>query len=401
MARVSLEGVSKVFPNGERAVDCVDLEIHDREFLVLVGPSGCGKTTTLRMIAGLEAPSSGKIAIGDRIVNDVAPKDRDIAMVFQNYALYPHMSVYKNMSFGLELRFGGGLVARLLRRLFKPAKAAQLESRRKTIQDRVRQAAELLGIEQLLDRMPRQLSGGERQRVALGRAIVREPAAFLFDEPLSNLDAKLRVEMRRELKRLHRELNATIVHVTHDQVEALTLGQRVVVMSDGRIQQVGRPLDVYQQPKNRFVASFVGSPPMNFVEGELREIDKLATFVGPGVTLGLGTSEAGELLKSELDKPATLGVRPEDVLLDDDSGTIVGRFRVVDVEPLGDSEILDLEAIGELKEEAGGNAPTRLLCKVAARQSRKEGDLVDVRMNSNRLHVFSPTGENLTFLESR
>jgi len=233
MARVSLEGVSKVFPNGERAVDSLDLEIHDREFLVLVGPSGCGKTTTLRMIAGLEAPSSGKIAIGDRIVNDVAPKDRDIAMVFQNYALYPHMSVYKNMSFGLELRFGGGLLARLLRRLFKPTKAAQLESRRKTIKDRVRQAAELLGIEHLLGRMPRQLSGGERQRVALGRAIVREPAAFLFDEPLSNLDAKLRVEMRRELKRLHRELNATIVHVTHDQVEALTLGQRVVVMSDG------------------------------------------------------------------------------------------------------------------------------------------------------------------------
>jgi ABC-type sugar transport system ATPase subunit len=401
MARVSLEGVSKVYPNGQKAVDNLDLEIRDREFLVLVGPSGCGKTTTLRMIAGLETPTSGKIAIGERVVNDVAPKDRDIAMVFQSYALYPHMSVYKNMAFGLELRFGGGLLARVLRRLFRPSKAARLESCRRTIKDRVRQAAELLGIEHLLGRMPRLLSGGERQRVALGRAIVREPAAFLFDEPLSNLDAKLRVEMRRELKRLHRELNSTVIHVTHDQVEALTLGQRVVVMKDGQIQQIGRPLDVYQRPKNRFVAGFIGSPPMSFVEGVLQEVEGISTFVGSGVRLPLHSSKVGNLVKSELGSCVTLGVRPEDVFVEGSLGTLAGRFRVSAIEPLGDSKVLDLEAINEPKSEASDKAAAQLQCKVGARESQEEGDLVDVRLYLDRLHVFSQAGENLTFMESK
>src|SRR6478736_2472981 len=243
MAEVSLDGVSKVYPDGTRAVDRIDLEIGDGEFMVLVGPSGCGKTTSLRMIAGLEEISEGTIRIGDRVVNDVAPKDRDIAMVFQNYALYPHMSVYKNMAFGLKLR---GMP-------------------KAQINERVMQAAKILDIEHLLERKPKQLSGGQRQRVAVGRAIVREPAAFLFDEPLSNLDAKLRVTTRAELKRLHQRLKTTTIYVTHDQEEAMTLGDRIVAMKDGKIQQADTPLVTYNFPVNRFVVGFIGMPPINFL----------------------------------------------------------------------------------------------------------------------------------------
>jgi len=271
MAGVVLAGVSRVYPGGFQAVQHLDLEVRDKEFLVLVGPSGCGKSTTLRMIAGLEEASGGEIRIGGRVVNDVAPKDRDIAMVFQNYALYPHMSVYRNMSFGLELRYGSGWLQRAWRRLFQPARAAELSVARSGIDQQVRSAAKMLGIEPLLERMPRQLSGGERQRVAVGRAIVRQPAAFLFDEPLSNLDARLRVDMRRELRQLHRRLQATIVYVTHDQVEALTLGDRVAVMDQGAIHQIGSPMEVYDHPKDRFVAGFIGSPPMNFLEGRIKD----------------------------------------------------------------------------------------------------------------------------------
>src|SRR6266852_4349486 len=241
MAQVVIRNLNKKF-DGVHAVNDVNLQIRDKEFMVLVGPSGCGKTTTLRMVAGLESITSGEISIGDRVVNELAPMDRDIAMVFQNYALYPHMSVYDNMAFGLKMRKLG----------------------RPEIEKRVREAADILGIRELLKRKPRQLSGGQRQRVALGRAIVRHPQVFLFDEPLSNLDAKLRVQMRVELKKLHDRLGTTAIYVTHDQVEAMTLGDRVVVMKDGVVQQMGEPLELYNQPANRFVASFIGSPGMNF-----------------------------------------------------------------------------------------------------------------------------------------
>src|SRR4249920_2257685 len=243
MAQVVLKDLNKKFDE-VHAVKDVNLTIRDKEFMVFVGPSGCGKTTTLRMVAGLEEISSGEISIGDRVVNDLPPKDRDIAMVFQNYALYPHMTVYDNMAFGLKMR-----------KFAKPE-----------IEKRVKEAAEILGIQELLKRKPRQLSGGQRQRVAVGRAIVRHPQVFLFDEPLSNLDAKLRVQMRVELKRLHERLETTAIYVTHDQVEAMTLGTRVVVMKDGRVQQVGEPLELYGRPANKFVAGFIGSPAMNFVD---------------------------------------------------------------------------------------------------------------------------------------
>src|SRR5438874_5865298 len=248
MAQVLLDKVSKVYPGNVKAVDAIDLGIRDQEFVVLVGPSGCGKRTTLRRVAGLEEISDGTIRIGNRVVNDVPPKDRDIAMVFQNYALYPHMTVYKNMAFGLKLR---GMP-------------------RPEIDQRVQQAAKILDIGHLLERKPKQLSGGQRQRVAVGRAIVREPSAFLFDEPLSNLDAKLRVTTRAELKKLHLRLKTTTIYVTHDQEEAMTLGDRIVVMKDGRIQQADAPLRVYGQPANRFVAGFIGMPPMNFFDGVLK-----------------------------------------------------------------------------------------------------------------------------------
>ena len=256
MALVQLEKVSKLYPGGVKAVDAVDLTIADQEFVVLVGPSGCGKSTTLRMVAGLEDISSGVIRIGERVVNDVPPKDRDIAMVFQNYALYPHMTVYKNMAFALKLR----------------------KVPKDQIHRRVTDAARILDISHLLDRRPKQLSGGQRQRVAVGRAIVREPAAFLFDEPLSNLDAKLRVTTRAELKRLHHRLRTTTIYVTHDQEEAMTLGDRIVVMKDGVIQQADTPLRTYNHPTNRFVAGFIGMPPMNFFDGAIKMIDGQMVF---------------------------------------------------------------------------------------------------------------------------
>ncbi len=274
MARVDLEKVTKIYPGGVKAVDGIDLNIADQEFVVLVGPSGCGKSTTLRMVAGLEEISGGTIRIGERVVNHVAPKDRDIAMVFQNYALYPHMTVYKNMAFGLKLR--------------RVPKAQ--------IQERVMQAARTLDIVHLLDRKPKALSGGQRQRVAVGRAIVREPAAFLFDEPLSNLDAKLRVTTRAELKRLHQRLKTTTIYVTHDQEEAMTLGDRIVVMKDGIIQQADTPLRTYNFPVNRFVAGFIGMPPMNFFDGAIKTVDGEMVF------------EEGKLQSAAVSPPARPGV---------------------------------------------------------------------------------------------
>ncbi len=314
MARVALENVTKEYPGGVIAARDVNLEIRDGEFVVLVGPSGCGKSTTLRMVAGLESITSGTVSIGDRVVNDVEPKDRDIAMVFQSYALYPHMSVRENMAFGLKLR-----------------KMSADE-----IDQRVRDAATTLGILELLERKPRALSGGQRQRVALGRALVRDPAVFLFDEPLSNLDAKMRVQMRTEISRLHHQLGATMIYVTHDQVEAMTMGERIVVMESGRIQQVDTPLNLYERPINKFVAGFIGSPAMNFLEGRLIQKDgwKLETKVGP-----VPLPDGWEPPAGAMDRELALGIRPEHITVNDHGPW---RLTVQVIEPLGNETLLYL-----------------------------------------------------------
>ncbi|MFC1478648.1 ABC transporter ATP-binding protein [Candidatus Margulisiibacteriota bacterium] len=299
MARVLLENVCKRYGPVE-AVSDANLEIKDKEFMVLVGPSGCGKTTTLRMIAGLEEITGGKLYIGDRCVNDIHPKERDIAMVFQNYALYPHMTVYGNMEFGLKLR----------------------KIPKNVIKERVEEASEILGLGNLLHRKPKQLSGGQRQRVALGRAIVRQPQVFLMDEPLSNLDAKLRVQTRGELKKLHERLQATIIYVTHDQVEAMTLGDRVVVMDDGRIQQVDAPINAYDKPNNRFVAGFIGSPAMNFIPGTL--IKKNGEIVWEAIECKVSITipeDFRELVEKYVGNQVTFGIRPEDIFTEDKAKT--------------------------------------------------------------------------------
>ena len=293
MAGVKLEGVRKIYTEGAQqvAVDRVDLDVRDGEFVVLVGPSGCGKSTTLRMIAGLESISAGTVKIGDRVVNDVPPKARDIAMVFQNYALYPHMTVRENLGFALKLKNMPG---------------AEIEKR-------VRMAASTLGLEEYLERKPKNLSGGQRQRVALGRAIVRQPQAFLFDEPLSNLDAQMRVSMRREIARLHQELKVTMIYVTHDQVEAMTLGDRIVVMSKGHVMQIDTPINLYEKPKNRFVAGFIGNPAMNFVNG-IVEGGGPSRFVAEGGDWEINLpARVAASLTSARGKAVTLGIRPEDV----------------------------------------------------------------------------------------
>ncbi len=367
MAQVLIEEVSKIYLGNVRAVDRIDLQIRDAEFIVLVGPSGCGKSTTLRMVAGLEEISEGKIRIGDRVVNDVPPKDRDIAMVFQNYALYPHMTVYKNMAFGLKLR---GFP-------------------RKDIDERVQWAAKILGLEPYLDRKPKALSGGQRQRVAVGRAIVRQPKAFLFDEPLSNLDAKLRVETRAELKRLHQRLKTTTLYVTHDQEEAMTLGDRVVVMDMGHIQQCDTPLNVYNRPRNRFVAGFLGTPPMNFVEGRLLLRDSRTAFEGGGFTLALSDAQAS-CLASKVGQPVTLGIRPEGIHLHPLPGQNDNALsvRVNVVEPLGAS--MDLFA--------STAADQRLVARVKAESLVQPDATVHFHVDLAKTHLFEPGphGVNLT-----
>ena len=314
MAQVSLNQLTKSYDGKTNVVDGIDLTVGDGEFVVLVGPSGCGKSTTLRMVAGLEDITGGTITIGDREVNNVPPKDRDIAMVFQSYALYPHMTVYKNMAFGLKLR---------------KMSAAEIDQR-------VQDAASKLGITQLLDRKPKALSGGQRQRVALGRAIVRDPACFLFDEPLSNLDAKLRAQTRAELKQLHQDLKTTSIYVTHDQEEAMTLGSRVVVMSGGHIQQAGTPLEVYANPSNRFVAGFIGMPPMNFVDGQVRQTDGQAVFEGGGTQLRLG-QHLGAAAQQASTERVVLGLRPEHFSLQSNASADAPSIDLLVkvVEPLG------------------------------------------------------------------
>ena len=387
MAEVILDDVSRVFPKGVVAVDHVSLAVRDREFVVLVGPSGCGKSTTLRMIAGLEEVSSGTIRIGDRVVNGVQPKDRNIAMVFQNYALYPHMSVYKNMAFGLELRYSPGLLRQWASRLLSPKKAAELATRRHWIAERVHAAADTLGIGPLLDRMPRELSGGERQRVALGRAIVREPSAFLFDEPLSNLDAKLRVEMRRELRQLHQRLATTMIYVTHDQIEAMTLGERIVVMNQGAVQQVGPPMEVYRRPRNRFVAGFLGSPPMNFVDGTLASDNGALRFRHGGWQVALGPQK---LRREPAAGGVVLGIRPQDVAIHRGPGAPGKPGVVTLVEPLGEASVVNVDLA------AGQGPPVAVASRVPAGAEPAEGETVGVSLSEGELHLFdASTGESL------
>jgi multiple sugar transport system ATP-binding protein len=392
MASVRLENVSRTFPGGVRAVDRVNLEVHDREFVVIVGPSGCGKSTTLRMIAGLEEATGGTIRIGDRVVNYVAPKDRDVAMVFQNYALYPHMSVYRNLAFALELRQGVSRWRQAAFRLISPGRAARLAQARYDIATRVHDAARILGIEQLLDRQPRQLSGGERQRVALGRAMVREPAVFLFDEPLSNLDAKLRVEMRRELKQLHQRLAATMIYVTHDQVEALTLGQRVVVMDRGTIQQVGPPQELYRNPRNQFVASFLGSPGMNFVPAQFAPGPH-----GNAAVLLQGTAQTLPWPKKVTAAPGSkllLGIRPEHVRLSTTAEPASLPAAVQLVESLGDVAVITL--VLTHARQATAELPP-LVSKISGDRGIRAGDAIQVALDLDQAHLFDPaTGENRT-----
>ncbi len=352
MAGVSLHGVSKIYPGGVVGARDIDLEIADGEFVVLVGPSGCGKSTCLRMVAGLESATVGELRIGDRVVNDVEPKDRDIAMVFQSYALYPHMSVRENMAFGLKLR----------------------RFPREMIDRKVDEAAAVLGIRSLLDRKPRALSGGQRQRVALGRAIVRDPAVFLFDEPLSNLDAKMRVQMRTEISRLHHKLDATMIYVTHDQVEAMTMGQRIVVMNEGRIQQVDTPLNLYDAPANRFVAGFIGSPAMNFLSGHLDGDTAFILADGDSLPLPAGWRAppgAG-------DGVLVLGVRPEHLGLagPDSPASFKAVLRVL--EPLGNETLLYLE-IGDqpLVVRAPGHVETPI------------DEPLDIALPAKHLHLFA------------
>jgi multiple sugar transport system ATP-binding protein len=343
------------------AVKDVNLEIRDKEFMVLVGPSGCGKTTTLRMVAGLESITSGQVLIGDVVVNELPPMDRDIAMVFQNYALYPHMSVYDNMAFGLKMR----------------------KVDRAEIAKRVQIAAEILGMQDYLKRKPRQLSGGQRQRVALGRAIVRQPQVFLFDEPLSNLDAKLRVQMRVELKKLHNRLNTTAVYVTHDQVEAMTLGDRVVVMKDGLVQQVGEPLELYNAPANRFVAGFIGSPAMNFAGVRVHEAQDALHANGTGFRLDVPAEIDGRL-RPYAGRDVTFGIRPEDLHIangSDPPGLCLDGVVEV-VEKLGAEILLDLQ-VGDLTMVAAVEPTIRA----------KRGDKIRFALRPDRLHFFDAASE--------
>jgi ABC-type sugar transport system ATPase subunit len=362
MPGVTLESVTKTFPGGTVAVDDLSLEITDGEFMILVGSSGCGKTTALRMIAGLEKPTAGTIRIGERIVNEVSARDRDIAMVFQNYALYPHMTVARNLAYPLRQR----------------------RMPKRQVAQRVHEVAEMLGLEELLKRRPAQLSGGQRQRVAMGRALVREPEVFLLDEPLSNLDAKLRVEMRAALKRLHARLGVTTVYVTHDQVEAMTLGDRIAVISNGRIQQLGAPQDVYDRPANVFVAGFIGSPPMNLLRGRVRGGQAIA---GDLVVPCPGVSDADVIL----------GVRPE-CLRPADNGIPSLNFEVAVVEPLGDEVIVhgligaELTTVipeeGEAMLVAGDGQRAEAVARLDPHARPPQGGTIRLGVDPDDVHLF-------------
>ena len=369
MANIKLEHINKVYPNGFQAVKDFNLEIEDKEFIIFVGPSGCGKSTTLRMVAGLEDISGGELKIDDRVMNDVEPKDRDIAMVFQNYALYPHMTVYDNMAFGLKLR--------------KTPKAE--------IDQKVRDAAKILDLESLLDRKPKALSGGQRQRVAMGRAIVRHPKVFLMDEPLSNLDAKLRVQMRIEISKLHQRLDATIIYVTHDQTEAMTLGTRIVVMKDGLVQQVDTPQNLYNKPGNLFVAGFIGSPQMNFVDVELKKDgEELRAYVGDA-KLTVSATKAKVLIDSGYEgKTVVMGIRPEH-LHDSQMSIEMANSNVID------SVIRVYELLGAEVYLYFDYAGVQMTARVDPRTTAKTGDDVRFAVEMEKAHFFDKeTGLTIT-----
>ncbi len=366
MAGIMFKDIKKVYDGGVTAVHEFNLEIEDKEFIILVGPSGCGKSTTLRMVAGLEDITSGNLHIGERLVNNVSPKDRDIAMVFQNYALYPHMSVYNNMAFGLKLR-----------------KAPKDE-----IDKKVREAAKVLDIEHLLDRKPKALSGGQRQRVALGRAMVRNPSVFLLDEPLSNLDAKLRAAMRTEITKLHKRLQTTFIYVTHDQVEAMTMGDRIVVMKDGFIQQVDTPQNLYDKPHNLFVAGFIGSPQMNFINCKIIEKDKIFFAKFEQFELSLPQERfSNDIMEKYRDKEVTIGIRPEDLhredsFLEAENASLIEA--TVDIAEMMGSEIyIHLNCMS-----------TQIITKTPTRYRAKEGETVKLAVNTNKIHIFDKDTSN-------
>lgn len=365
MASLNLEHIYKRYPNGFEAVKDFNLDIEDKEFIIFVGPSGCGKSTTLRMIAGLEDISEGTLKIDGKVVNDVEPKDRDIAMVFQNYALYPHMTVYDNMAFGLKLR-----------------KVPKDE-----IDKMVRNAAKILDLTQLLDRKPKALSGGQRQRVAMGRAIVRNPKVFLMDEPLSNLDAKLRVQMRSEIAKLHQRLGTTIIYVTHDQTEAMTLGTRIVVMKDGVVQQVDTPQNLYQKPANLFVAGFMGSPQMNFVDGTVKVNGSSASLTVAGVDVPLTADKAKAVIDGGYDgKTVTVGIRPEDII-DLDEATAPAHEATfetkINVYELLGAEVFLYFDLGE----------TPFTARVNPKTTARPGDTVKFAWNADKIHIFDKETE--------
>jgi multiple sugar transport system ATP-binding protein len=392
VAEVTFDGVSKVYLDGTRAVDSIDLEIQDGEFMVLVGPSGCGKTTALRMVAGLEEISEGQLLIGDRVVNQVAPRDRDIAMVFQSYALYPHLTVYDNIAFGLRLR----------------------KTPKDEIDRRVKDAARILGLEQFLDRKPRALSGGQRQRVAMGRAIVRQPQAFLMDEPLSNLDAKLRVQMRAEISGIQRDLKTTTIYVTHDQVEAMTMGDRVAVIRKGELQQVDSPQDLYDHPVNLFVGGFIGSPAMNLVDATLEQANGglVAKTGDQTIALGEETLNQRPALQSYAGRRVVLGIRPEDledaaietetpkdrrlrgrVELREALGSEIMAHFTIAAPPAVTEDVRELardvgdESAVEAKKEA---SHTTMVGRFSPRTEIRVGDVVEVAVDTRSLHFFDP-----------
>lgn len=355
MSNLTFKEVGKVYSGGVRAVSNFNLEIAREEFIILVGPSGCGKSTVLRMIAGLEDITEGELYIDDRIVNDIAPKDRDIAMVFQNYALYPHMTVYDNLAFGLKMR----------------------KTKKEDIEKRVKEAASILGIDELLYRKPKALSGGQRQRVALGRAIVRSPKVFLMDEPLSNLDAKLRVQTRAEIVKLQKRLGTTFIYVTHDQTEAMTMGDKIVVMKDGLIQQVAAPHELYTNPVNLFVAGFIGSPQMNFLEVKVVETDQDITLQKDGLKIE-PAFEAVELLRRNYPgKTLVIGIRPEEVLVDVQDGEAFITANVEAIENMGSEKYLYFKA-----------GPDEVTAKVGAESTAKLGDELKISFRTAKIHYF-------------
>lgn len=359
MANLTFKGLGKTYPGGIQAISNFNLEIQNEEFIIMIGPSGCGKSTLLRMIAGLEDITEGTLSIDDQRVNDVEPKDRDIAMVFQNYALYPHMTVYENMAFGLKMR----------------------KTNKKEIEERVKHAALTLGIEDLLSRKPKALSGGQRQRVALGRAIVRNPKVFLMDEPLSNLDAKLRVQTRAEIVKLHRKLKTTFIYVTHDQTEAMTMGDKIVVLKDGVLQQFASPQELYERPINLFVAGFIGSPEMNFLSVEIVERNDQIFIQKAGWEQKLEKGIAYYLKQNYLGKTIIIGIRPEDVLVGRENACLLGK--VDSVENMGSEKYLYFQ-VGK----------DRITAKVSSSINANYGDSFPLSFVPNKIHFFDPETEN-------